>query len=658
MLSVLTEGNRLYEGVKLKGVAGQINFNLVYESSMLEPLESDFDSRQYLHICAIQKQFKLRKIKESFTVTLARRDRLVEIYYLSSIRKLLIKVLEQENKLELPKESGRLYCITKKPTSEFNTPKSAMVISQMITLPFADIHHPVEPLTDQQLTKLMNLLVFKKLIIDVQFSVLPFTNADFKELISPSNIEHSFHMKTSLGDKMRSETNPRARHVAYSDLQSALEEKLHETNHHMQSPNVDSTTNVSLLPSLKWEFCMDQAELKNTLPLEDTHIRDPATPGGSSFHHGQLFPKITTSVGPEQILEESSDQQSEQPRKKLDYKTFIRHKLMKPKLFAVYTLNSLRGEKKRLTTPVLSHRTDEKDSGSQHAEQQKRINIKKSYPNSSEQGHEDNEDEAVALAERRSRQRLRTVLTTKPQDMFSVVSKNITNLPDLSTLKADYRIRDTTNMSGRESKRKSMGGLKRQLIIPGLNEDDGFERSSGVVEIAMDNSVHKSKKSRPLTASKHQTSSSDLSHQQKFDNNSPSKLIPDKSGPMVSPTSAVSGLPIGLFGHKPRKSSIVSEKILGAGLLKLQALPEDEHTPKEDLSHPGSSAISKKQLQRWDSGNIRKSQKPLEHSYGSTFHKRSNPKIIVRSALERRDSQRTLGSHIAAQSNHSTHRNQ
>jgi hypothetical protein len=351
-LSVIIEGKKLYEGFKLSGNIESEDFRVMYESNLLEEIDSDYDAQKYNVICSLKLKFKHAKLKESFEwVMNTGAIYFVEIYYLKATSKILIKVAESFKEEVTPFELNKLQSKTKPKIMDENEPNTKII--QLITLTFAEINHPEEELKEAQVRGLINLITFSKLRKADKFYVDPISQMEVQMAIHPHVAKASGVNKWS-DEILSSERSPHIK-TAFSelnmDIRSAAEEKEKKQEGNLKS--LDDGEKTSMLPSLKWEFNMNISSPNPDIDEEHEAIT----------HHASSIHDNEARDGTREFLDHSLDLINKKSSHLLELKKLKNRLSLKPIMFALYTFNSLRRKQKRLTTPVLSvKKTDEMDS--------------------------------------------------------------------------------------------------------------------------------------------------------------------------------------------------------------------------------------------------------------------------------------------------------
>jgi hypothetical protein len=419
-VTTLTEGKRIYEGMQLVGDLDN-GFDIQYESKGLEVLETDFGDRQMARILSIQRHFKQTKIKESFRYARGSTDYLIEIYYLKTIGKFLIKILDEIKPEDNKKDPNVIYSTTKYQPKSAMQEERQMRIAQMITVESGELKLPPEPLGDKDTTKLVNLIIFNKLrpANDKFILELP-TQEEISELLAADAKEQSIGKRSSLAERVRSELGYEKRGAtfseAYQDLESGSVDKS------PRNRREDTQNSIELFPSLHWEFGLENIPQR---PEEDEQM----TPVGSTFRAGAINPK--------------------------EYKPFSKIHTMKPKIFSIISMNSLYEKKRRTTSPV------QKSNQGEHSSKEKFEGRDGKRMKTSSKAVEEGPEEL--MDERKAERRLTQI---------SVSSRGTGGRLRISP-KGEFRVRDSPIPNSTLTKKSN---LRKSLVLPSRvqNDDEGI----------------------------------------------------------------------------------------------------------------------------------------------------------------------------------------
>jgi hypothetical protein len=339
MFGSIMEGQAVYEGLSLEGRISQ-DFNIKYSNPNVEELESDFDQHQFEQIVHIQKVFKRRKIKQQFDLFRQREFYKTEFYYMPFTEKVLLKFYTLEERAS-PIRSSKLVSVTRFQNEQLDKEPGYKVF-QIIPLTFHKLNHPEGLLTEEQISKLFDLLIFEKLKKKDMFVIEDLASWEMKKILMPKEIGITVQNVSSI---MKLPSDTAANHnTAFSDLLKPLDDFLEHKEQKMMpvgSPGQD------LLPNFRWELNGDFGATN----IEEEE--DRVSEAGSSFHHtGSYRPKDDFAT-------------PKPPGKTSLFSIVQKHKLMKPKLFALYSLNSLRQELKKKATPALSHKSYTDEDGNE-----------------------------------------------------------------------------------------------------------------------------------------------------------------------------------------------------------------------------------------------------------------------------------------------------
>lgn len=403
-MSHVVEGNRLYESMQLVGdlepiiqegmrqpsaTSSKTTFDIVYESKLLEKIESEFGSRQFELIRGIQRHFKNMKMKESFWGCFGDKQFKMEVYFLDVTERILIKALDKPPEEVVDRVSkDKIYSSMKLKNSDETEKEKKLQLSQMIVLNFQELHLPVRDpnaitsnsnsnvghikqktltsipnlkedskspkqqqslLTDEQITEFIRYIIFKKLRYDEEIKLEPFTQEEthllLNKQVSDQNGQKS-HWDPPKFTRMASLNQS----LEDLNLQIELESKilgsanrgLHDVNDGVH----EGSGTIELLPTLKWDFNLNSNEV---VEEEEPDVEEPVSP-----------PPDSTDHMPAKVFQQHALARTKFAEKVAKaYNTFMKHKMMKPKLFAVHSFNSLRQKnQKRLTIPVAGTNDD------------------------------------------------------------------------------------------------------------------------------------------------------------------------------------------------------------------------------------------------------------------------------------------------------------
>jgi hypothetical protein len=339
MFGSIMEGQAVYEGLSLEGRIGQ-DFNVKYSNSNVEELESDFDQHQFEQIVHIQQVFKRRKIKQQFDLFRHKEFYKTEFYYMPFTEKVLIKFYTLEERASLIR-SSKLVSVTRFQMEQTDKEPGYKVF-QIIPLTFHKLNHPEGLLTEEQIAKLFDVLIFEKLKKKDMFVIEDLAGWEMKKILMPKEKGITVENVSSI---MKLPSDTAANHnTAFSDLMRPLDVFL-EIKEQKAAPT--DSPEKDLLPNFRWEL---NGEFGVTNIEEE---EDRRSDEGSSFHQSGGY-------------RNKNDFGTPRPQGKTSLFSIVqKHKLMRPKLFALYSLNSLRQEINKKITPALSHKSYTDDDGNE-----------------------------------------------------------------------------------------------------------------------------------------------------------------------------------------------------------------------------------------------------------------------------------------------------
>lgn len=456
-IGILSQGKRLFDGFKLRGAIGS-SLEIVFASTDMEEIDSDIDAKKYEIICSIQRHFKSIKLKESFECCIEGDDSVyqIEIYYLKATEKILIKISENTKEDSIRAPTDKLYSITK---PKISNQGPELKIIQMLVLNFSEIYHPDDELTDEQVEKLVNVIIFEKLNKSERFFVDQITPQDMARVMKAEIGAKLANKQEWIEEMVSSDKFPNER-TAFSELNRELrsdhEDRTHEFSRAADSPRGDDDNDVAstLMPNLRWEFDFNYNSHQQLHDEENEAISS----GGSMSREGGFMQKDLFSTTRNLL-------KTIQPTKIEEFPVLSKHKTMKHKLLALYKFNSIRKQGVRKTSPIISpNRTQDLDIevGNKEDEANKDRISHQNKRRLTRHGltldlivtnHEDELDQNQKHTHT-SNTKQKTIISQAAA--ASIKSKNVDQTSG-AMYRSEYRIRDSPQISKRSGKyRRSM----------------------------------------------------------------------------------------------------------------------------------------------------------------------------------------------------------
>lgn len=185
---LITIANFMHLDCKIKQVKesdenGEDKFALEFKKFDDKKYSSDYNKKQVLLIKKIQNIFRRKVLKAEVLYSTDMINFKIEYFYLPKTRNIVIKIFKKEPS---SKYIGSKASKIKK--MEYYNNLEEDELFQKLRLKFDNIHHPKGILESEEIDKLANFIIVKKLYYDYNFSIPSFAENEIRDLLKTEKI--------------------------------------------------------------------------------------------------------------------------------------------------------------------------------------------------------------------------------------------------------------------------------------------------------------------------------------------------------------------------------------------------------------------------------------------------------------------------------------